>query len=372
MAKDYYDILGVSKSATKEEIKKAYKKLAKQHHPDINKGSGATEKFKEINEAASVLGDDEKRTQYDQFGDADAFKKSSGFSGFDSSDFGFGTSDFASFDFEDIFNRFFSGGFSGSSRRRVQRQGDDLRYDIEITLEESAFGAVKEIVLPKLERCPKCDGSGAESSSDIINCPDCRGSGAIRRVSRTPFGMFSTTTTCGKCRGEGKVIKNECGHCDGTGVIKKTKKIEIKLPAGAEDGTNLRLAGQGEAGEKGARAGDLYIVIHVREHDVFDRDGDNINVKVHIPFAVAVLGGEVDVPTLNGKEAIKIPPGTQSNSMFKLRGKGIPHLHGSGVGDENVEAIVAVPKHLTAKQKELLRQFEKESKNKGFFQKVFE
>ena len=367
--KDYYKILGVNKNATKEEIKKAYKQLAKKYHPDLNKDHGAAEKFKEINEAAAVLGDDEKRAQYDQFGTtAEQF---SGGRGFDFSDFSSDFGDFASFDFGDIFDRFFSGGGMFSSGRRGPKNGSDLRYDIEITLEEAASGATKSIIIPHLVRCSKCHGSGAESESDIIECPDCNGKGMVRRTQRTPFGMFSTTTTCRRCRGSGEFIRNECSGCDGTGVVKKSTKIEIKIPPGAEEGTNLRIAGEGEAGEKGARQGDLYVVIHVKEHNIFERDGDDINVKVNIPFTIAALGGEIEVPTLKGKAKLKIPAGTQSNTFFRMKDKGIPHLHGNGIGSENVEVIIKVPERLTNKQKELLREFEEESKSKGFFGKVF-
>ena len=333
--KDYYKILGVEKNATKEEIKKAYKKLAKQYHPDVNKDGGSTEKFKEINEAASVLGDDEKRAQYDQFGTT--YDKFTGH-GFDFSDFGFDSGGFESFDFEDIFDRFFGAGFGfgPKTRGRRARRGADLRYDMEITLEDAAFGAAKHISIPRLETCDECGGSGAESKSDIAACPDCNGRGVVTRVQRTPFGMFQTTTTCRKCSGEGKYIKNECPKCDGTGVVRITKKLEIKIPEGAEEGTNLRIAGGGEAGGKGASPGDLYIVLHMKEHDIFERDGDDINVKVNVPFTIAALGGEIDVPTLNGEAKLKIPAGTQSNTIFRMKEKGIPFLHDGGRGNENV------------------------------------
>ncbi len=369
--KDYYKILGVDKNATKEEIKKAYKNLAKKYHPDLNKGEGAAEKFKAINEAAAVLGDDEKRARYDQFGTtAEQF---AGGRGFDFSDFGFDFGDFASFDFGDIFDRFFSGGGEGifGSRRRGPRNGSDLRYDIEITLEEAAFGTTKNIVIPRLTKCNKCHGSGAESESDIVECPDCDGKGMARKVQRTPFGVFSTTTTCRKCKGSGEFIKNECSVCDGTGIVKKNIKIEIKIPAGAEEGTNLRVMGEGEAGEKGANAGDLYVIVHVKEHDVFEREGDDININIDVPFTLAALGGEIDVPTLKGKAKLNIPAGTQSNTVFRMKDKGIPHLHGRGIGSENVEVVIKVPERLTKKQKELLKEFEKESKKKGFFKGVF-
>ncbi|MAE42933.1 molecular chaperone DnaJ [Candidatus Woesearchaeota archaeon] len=368
MAKDYYKILGVDKTATKEEIKKAYKNLAKKHHPDLNKEEGSTEKFKEISEAAAVLADDEKRTKYDQFGTT-ADKFGQGFQGFDFSDFmsdagGFG------FDFDSIFESFFGGGFHG--RRRGPRRGNDLRYDLEITLEEAATGVTKHITVPRMEQCGKCHGTGAESDKDVISCPDCNGTGIQRRTQRTPFGMLATTTTCRKCQGQGKYIKKECADCNGNGIVRKTRKIEIEIPTGAEQGTNLRVAGEGEAGEKGAETGDLYVVIYVKEHDVFERQGDDIYVKVPVSFAVAALGGEIEVPTLSGKAKLKIPSGTQNNTVFRMKGKGIPYLHGYGTGNENVEVVVEVPKKLSKKQKELLKEFAKEGKKKGFLEKILE
>ena len=370
MAKDYYKILGVEKSSTKEEIRKAYKKLAKKYHPDLNKGEDSTEKFKEINEAAAILADDEKRTKYDQFGTtADQFGQ--GFQGFDFSDFMSDVGD-AGFDFDSIFESFFGGRSPFGSRKKSPRRGADLRYDMEIILEEAATGITKHIVIPRLETCTKCHGSGAETEEDIENCPDCNGTGVIRKTQRTPFGIFSTQGACGKCSGQGKYIKNECEVCDGTGVEKKTRKLEIKVPAGAEEGTNLRVSGEGEAGEKGAPAGDLYVVIHVKEHDTFERDGDDIYVKIPISFTIAALGGEIDVPTLDGKVKLKIPSGTQNNTVFRMKDKGIPYLHNHGSGNENVEVIIEVPEKLSKKQKEILKEFEKESKKKkGIFSKIF-
>jgi len=366
MAKDYYKILNVDKTATKEEIKKSYKNLAKKYHPDLNKSEDSTEKFKEINEAAAVLADDQKREQYDRFGTtAEQFK---GFQGFDFSDI---MSEAGGFNFEQIFESFFGGSFGGG-RRRSPSRGADLRYDMEITLEEAAKGIEKHISIPKLVKCEKCDGSGAESETDIVSCPDCNGSGMQRREQRTPFGIFATQTTCRKCRGSGSYIKNECNTCDGTGVVRKTRKLEIKIPAGAEEETNLRIMGEGEAGQKGAEPGDLYVVIHVLEHDVFERQGDDLYLKVNVPFTIAALGGEIEVPTIDGKAKLKIPHGTKSNTIFKMNGKGIPYLHGSGQGDQLVEAIIQVPEKLNKKQKELLKEFEKESKiKKGFLKGVF-
>ena len=277
------------------------------------------------------------------------------------------------FDFENIFEGFFGGRSPfGGGRRRGPRRGADLRYDLEITLNEAAEGITKHIVIPRLEQCTKCQGSGAESDSDIVSCSDCEGSGVQRRTQRTPFGIFQTQTTCGKCRGQGKYIKKECAVCDGTGVVKKTRKLEIKVPAGAEEGTNLRIAGEGEAGEKGASTGDLYVIIYVKEHEIFERQGDDIYVKVPIPFTIAALGGEIEVPTLNEKAKLKIPSGTQNNTIFRMKDKGIPYLHGNGKGDQNVEVVIDVPEKLNKKQKELLKEFEKESKKKkGFLGKMF-
>ena len=361
--KDYYKILGVPKNATKEEIKAAYKRLAKQYHPDLNKSSGAAEKFKEINEAASALADDQKRAQYDQFGTAEAFR---GFEGFDFSDFMSDISGFG-FDFDRIFENFFGGGYGGRARRR--QRGSDLRYDLEIELEDAAFGSTKTINVPRLEECEKCHGTGAEKESDIVNCADCNGRGIVTRTQRTPFGLFSTTTTCRKCRGEGKYIKNECKECDGKGVVRKTRKIEVKIPKGAVDGTNLRIQGEGET-QAGMSPGDLYIVINIKPHKIFERHGNNIYAKIPISFVTAALGGEIEVPTLEGKASLKIPAGTQSNTVFRMKGLGIPDLHSHHVGDENVEIYIAVPDKLTKKQKQLLEEFEKE-KGKGFLKGVF-
>jgi len=366
MSKDYYKILGVERSATKEEIKKAYKTLAKKYHPDLNKADASTEKFKEINEAAAVLADDEKRSQFDKFGTA-ADQFGQGQQGFDFSDF----MQQGNFDFDSIFESFFGGSPLGGRRQQGRRKGSDLRYEMDISLEDAATGVSQEVNIPRLEQCSHCHGSGAHSASDIVTCPDCDGQGMVRRTQRTPFGMFATTMACGKCRGAGKSIKKECHECDGTGLQRKTRKIKVEVPAGAEEETNLRLRGEGEAASKGGEAGDLYIVIHVKEHDIFERRGDDIYTKITIPFALAALGGEIEVPTLSGKATLKIHSGTQSNTIFKMKNKGIPFLHGHGHGDENIEVVVDVPKSLTKKQKELLRDFQEESKDKKGFFKFF-
>ena len=349
MAKDYYKVLGIDKNATKEEIKKAYKKLAKKYHPDLNKDKDAEQKFKEINEAASVLADDEKRTQYDQFGTT-----AEGFSGQ-----GFNFDDLmrntGGFDFDSIFDSFFGGGIFG--RKRGPRRGADMRYDTDITLEDAAKGTTRTIEIPIHERCDKCNGSGAKSEKDIIECPDCNGAGMIRRTQRTPFGLFSTQSVCRKCMGEGKFVKKKCSECKGKGSVKKNKKIELKIPAGAETGTNLRIRGAGAIGEKGAEAGNLYVIIHVKEHELFIRHGNNIHIKVPISFVTAALGGEIEVPILDGKAKLKIPAGTQPGTIFRMRKKGIHSLHGFGTGDELVTITIEVPKKLSKKQKELLKEF---------------
>jgi molecular chaperone DnaJ len=363
MAKDYYEILGLEKGASKDEIKKAYKKLAKKYHPDVSKEENSTEKFKEINEAAAVLGDDTKRQQYDQFGTADPGTGA----GFDFRNFGFGAE---GFDFGDVFDQLFRGG--GSNRGGYQpRRGSDLLYELEINLEDVAKGIKKEISVPRLEKCPKCEGSGAKSKSDVVSCPDCQGSGSVRQERRTPFGYFSTTSQCGKCKGSGEYIKEECIECDGTGLIKKTRKIEVDIPNGVEDGMRLRIAGEGEAGEKGSSPGNLYVEINIKSHDVFQRDGDNLYLELPISFVQAAVGCEIEVPTLDGKAKLKIPAGTKTHTLFRMRGKGLPHLRDHGQGHQIVKVIVDVPEKLNKKQKDLLKEFEKSFKGKGLFKNVF-
>ncbi len=357
--KDYYDILGVGKDAPKDEIKRAYKKLAKKYHPDINKEDpNASEKFKEINEAASVLGDDQKREQYDRFGTAD----SSGMGGQ-----GFNFNDFANFgfDFGDIFEGFF-GGKSGARGRHEASSGDNLRFDMEITLEEAAKGVAKTVIIPRHEKCEKCKGLGG---TDIKKCAQCGGSGAVRQTSRTPFGIFSTTRECPACQGSGDIVKNVCEFCDGEGRVKKERRLEIKIPAGVEEGTRLRVSGEGEAGERGAPSGDLYVLIHILPHKFFKRKGNDILTNAEISFAEAALGTTIEIPTLEGTATLKIPAGTQPGTIFRMKGKGIPDVHGYGAGSENITVNVAVPEKLSKKQKELLEEFEKESgkKRKKFF-----
>ncbi len=355
MAKDYYKILGVSNGASQEEIKKAYKKLAKKYHPDLNKSPEATERFKEINEAAAVLGNPQKRQNYNQFGTEEGLK------GFNYGDFGgFG------FDFDKIFDEIFAGfgfgprtGFGQKTRR-----GQDLFTELEVTLEDAAFGAKKTIEIEKLERCGGCGGSGAVQKSSIKKCDECNGTGMSRHTRRTPFGIFSTTTTCRKCGGVGEYIADPCEECNGKGIVQEEKKIEIKVPAGVEDGTRLRISGGGNAGEKGSSHGDLYVEIAVKLHKIFERHENDIFLEAPISFGMACLGGELEVPTLDGKTKIKIPSGTQSGTVFRLKGKGLPSLRGYGHGGENVKVVVEVPKKLSKRQLELLHEFEGSAKKK--------
>src|SRR3989344_1995210 len=365
MAKDYYDILGVKKGASKEEIKKAYKTLANKYHPDLNKESDAAEKFKEINEAASVLGDDQKREQYDRFGKADT----SGFSGYDFRDFGFTGGEF---DFGDIFDMFFGGAGSFRGPQRDNR-GSDLRFDITIELEDVANGVEKNIVIPRLETCPECKGSGAESEKDIVTCSQCHGSGRVTMTRRTPFGVFQTTSTCNVCHGRGKEIKKPCRKCHGSGRVENRAKVKIEIPPGVEDGTRLRIGGQGEAGIKGGPAGDLYVIIHVNEHNVFAREGDDLYIEVPISFSQAALGDTIEVATLDGKAKLKIPSGTETHTVFRIKNRGIPHIHGSGRGDEKVRVIIETPKKLTKKQADLLKEFGEmsEKPSQSFLKKIF-
>ncbi|KYK25356.1 hypothetical protein AYK26_06275 [Euryarchaeota archaeon SM23-78] len=369
MAKDYYKILGVDKGASKEEIKKAYKRLAKKYHPDLNKESDSADKFKEINEAASVLGDEEKRKQYDMYG-VDAFKyagaggSGAGFGGFDFSGFDFSDFGFDSFDFDSIFDTFFSGAFGGRTRRSPftrarSTTGKDLAYDLAVSLEEAAKGVKKKIRVTKNYVCDECDGKGG---TGIASCPDCDGGGVYRETRRTAFGLFQTSTTCRTCNGTGETIKHACKECEGTGRVRKTKTIEVDVPAGIMGGAKLRVAGEGEAGYRRARPGDLYLLIHVEPHELFERHGDNLVLEQNISFIQAVLGDKIKVPTIDGEASLKIPAGTQPGTILKMSGKGVKHLHGFGKGDQLVKINIEVPKKLSREQEKLLKEFEKSLK----------
>jgi len=378
MAKrDYYEVLGLSKGATEEEIKKAYRKLARQYHPDVNKDDKeAAEKFKEINEAYHVLSDPEKRARYDQFGHAGVDQGEAGdFGGFGGfGDFG----NFGSFGediFGDIFENFFGGGM-GRTRRSGPIRGADLRYDLSITLEEAAFGADKEIEVERMESCDICNGTGAKPGTRPKTCPQCQGSGQIKHVQNTAFGRFVNVTTCPACHGEGYIIEEPCHKCHGSGKIRVSRKIKVKIPAGVDTGSKLRMSGEGEPGQKGGPPGDLYIFIRVKPHKLFVRNGDDLIYETPISFVQAALGDEIEIPTLEEKVKLKIPEGTQPGTKFRLKGKGIPHIRGIGRGDLHIKVNVVIPKKLNDKQKELLRKFaeisgdELKQQSKGFFSKV--
>lgn len=349
--RDYYEVLGVAKDASKDEIKKAYRKLSKKYHPDINKAPDAAEKFKEIQEAYEVLSDDQKRTQYDQFGHAGPNQGFGGGNGFG----GFSSSDFDSFGFEDIFSTFFGGGRRNDPN--APRQGADLQYTMTLEFEEAVFGKETDIRIPREETCDTCHGTGAKPGTHPKECPHCHGTGQLNTEQSTPFGRIVNRRVCHYCGGTGKIITDKCKTCGGTGRVKKRRKIHVKIPAGIDDGQQLRVAGQGEPGINGGPAGDLYIIFHVRPHELFERDGDDIYCEIPIAFTQAALGDEIEVPTLHGKVKLKIPAGTQSGTKFRLRGKGVPNVHGHGTGDQHVITRIVTPTKLTDRQKQLLREF---------------
>ncbi|VVB81282.1 Chaperone protein DnaJ [uncultured archaeon] len=350
MSKDYYKTLGVEKGASQEEVKKAYKRLAKKYHPDLNKEAGATDKFKEINEAAAVLGDPEKRQQYDQFGTSDFGQQA----GFDFRDFN------GSFNFDDIFDQFFSG-FGFKSRGGRGRPGRDLVAEVDVTLEDVSKGTTREIEMQRSVTCSECRGKGGKN---FVQCSDCQGQGMVRHAKRTPFGVFATTSSCGACKGTGEVADNVCETCDGEGVIVSREPVKVKIPAGVEDGMKLRVSGEGEAGQQGAPSGDLYVIVHVLEDERFTRDETDLVVEQPISFSTACLGGEITVETLAGRKKVDIKPGTQNNSEVRLKEEGLPDLRSSRTGDFVIKVSVEVPKKVSKKQAELLQEFEKEGKKK--------
>lgn len=376
MAKrDFYEALGLNRNAGPDEIKKAYRRLAREYHPDANPGDKEAEaKFKEIKEAYDVLSDPNKRAHYDRFGhQEEAFQGFDGPGGFG----GFG--DFSS-GVEDIFEAFFGGGFSTGGRRRsssAPRRGSDLRYDLEITLEDVVHGKTTSINIPRTESCSSCEGSGAKEGSRPETCNACGGSGQQQVVRNTSYGRFVSIRTCENCRGEGRVIKDKCPDCRGQGKVMREKTIEIKIPPGVDAGSKLRVAGEGEAGARGGSPGDLYVFIHIRPHEFFKRQGNNILCEVPISFVDAALGSEIEVPTIDGKTNLRIPEGTQPETEFSIRGKGIPNMRGFGKGDLVIKVKVEVPRKLNARQKKILQEFAHEGggkitghQEKGFFDRM--
>ncbi|WP_026906237.1 molecular chaperone DnaJ [Paucisalibacillus globulus] len=342
--RDYYEVLGIEKSASKEDIKKAYRKLARKYHPDVNKEPDAADKFKEAKEAYETLSNEQKRAQYDQFGHA----------GMNGQGFG-GGQDFGGFG--DIFDMFFGGG--GGRRRdpNAPQQGADLQYTMILDFEEAIFGKETDISIPKDEECDTCHGSGAKPGTKPKTCSHCNGSGQLNTEQNTPFGRVVNRRVCHHCNGTGKIIPEKCTTCGGDGTVKKNKKIHINIPAGIDDGQQIRVAGKGEPGKNGGPAGDLYVVIQVRRHEFFTREGDNIFCELPLTFAQAALGDEVEVPTVHGKVKLKIPAGTQTGKTFRLKGKGSPNVRGYGNGDQHIKVRIMTPTKLTDRQKELLREF---------------
>lgn len=363
--RDYYEVLGLDRNASDEDIKKAYRRLAKKYHPDLNPDNKEAEaKFKEVNEAYQVLSNAQARAQYDQFGHDGPTGQ--GFEGFD---FGGG--------FGDIFDMFFGGGFGGSrsSRRRGPVAGADLRYDLRISFEEAAFGTKKEIEVVRMETCPDCQGTGAKKKSDSKTCNVCNGTGEVQEAQNTAFGRFVNVRTCDRCNGEGTIISNPCGKCHGRKKIRRVRRLSVTIPAGIDNGQAITLRGEGEPGERGGPHGDLYVYISVKPHKIFKRNGYDLHCEMPITFGQATLGAELEIPSLNGRVKYTIPEGTQTGTVFRLRNQGISHLRGSGKGDLYVRVNVDVPKRLSEDQKAVLRQFEEMTRDrndqrKSFFDKM--
>ncbi len=344
--RDYYEVLGIPRNASAEDIRKAFRKLAFQYHPDRNRNDGAADRFKEVNEAYEVLSDADKRAAYDRFGHSGAdgmFGR--GFEGFDFGGFG------------DIFDAFFGGGTTAA--RQVPRRGGDIRFKIAISFEEAALGCEKEIDVSRTEVCATCHGTRSRPGSQPDRCPECGGTGQVRRVQRSIFGQFINTSVCSQCRGEGTIIKEVCPDCRGSGIQKQKRRISVKVPAGVDDENVIRLTGEGDAGSRSGPAGNLYVAISVRKHDYFSREGDNILYELPVNFAQAALGTEVDVPTLHGTEKVKVPSGSQTGRVFRLKDKGIPHLRSRGNGDQLVVLRVVTPESLSKEQRKLFEELEK-------------
>ena len=354
--RDFYEVLGVKKGASEDELKKAYRKLAKENHPDLHPGDKECEaRFKEINEAYEVLSDPDKRAKYDQFGHA-AFDPSQGFGG------GGGFGGFEGFGgFGDIFSDICGGGFGfgggGGRNPNAPRKGDNLRATVNIKFEEAAFGVKKDVFVSKIEQCHDCKGTGCAEGTTAEVCPDCKGTGTVMSTKRTPFGMVQSSEQCPKCKGRGKIIHSPCKTCRGIGSVRRQHKVSVSIPAGIDDGQTISLKGQGNAGLNGGPAGDLLITVLVQPHARFERDGASILLDQEISFAQAALGAEVEVPTLDGKVKLNIPEGTQTGTTFRLKGKGVPFLRNGGRGDQFVTVNVAVPRSMTSTQKNALRRY---------------
>lgn len=363
--RDYYEVLGVSRDASDDEIRKAFRKLAFQYHPDRNPSADADAKFKEINEAYEVLSDAQRRREYDQFGHQGAPAGAPGFGGF------------AGFGFDEIFETFFGAGARTAGARRTQR-GSDLRVDLTLTFEEAVFGSEKTVEVPRWERCSRCNGNGAEPGTQPSRCPTCNGTGEIRRVQQSVIGQFVSVTVCDRCRGEGQVILTPCTECRGSGRMRASHRVLVTIPAGIDDGQQIRLPGEGEPGLHGAPAGDLYVAVAVTPHQSLKRQGFDLVYDLSINVAQAALGDEVMVPTPEGPPArVKVPGGTQTGRVIRLKDRGVPHLRASGRGDLLVRVRVTIPQHLTDEQRDLFQKLAKTlgdepHEDRGFFEKVKE
>lgn len=346
--KDYYEVLGVGRGASADEVKKAYRKLTRQFHPDANKGDpSAEEKYKEINEAYEVLSDPEKRAQYDQYGFVGDMPPGGGYGG-----------GFQDMDLGDLFGDIFGGGFGRQGRHRADpnapRRGNDLEYAMSVTLEEAFRGATKKVEIPRLETCDRCHGDGSEPGSTPETCPTCGGTGQVQQVMNTPFGQMAQVIACSTCHGTGKIIKNPCKECRGQGRVRKKHSVEVKIPRGVDTGVRLRVSSQGESGINGGPSGDLYLLIEVKSDKRLQRRGDDLNTTVDISYPQAALGSEVKIETFDGAENLQIPAGTQPGSKLRIKGRGMPRLRGGGFGDMNILVRVTVPKNPSSQEKELL------------------
>ncbi len=364
--RDYYEILGVSRNASEDEIKKAFRRLARQYHPDVNKESGAEARFKEVSEAYEILSDPEKRQRYDRFGHAGVSGDGAG-AGFDPFVFNFG----------DIFDQFFNASGPGQQRRGAAPRGSDIKYDLTISFEEAVFGCQKEIDIPRWESCGVCSGSGAQPGTSTQRCPVCQGTGEIRKVQQSIFGQFVNVMVCERCHGEGKVISTPCEKCRGQGRVRANRRVMVNIPAGVDDGVTVRVQGEGEAGAKGSSAGNLYVNLTVKPHPFFKRQGNDIIYEMNCSFAQLALGDEVDAPTIDGaKTSLKIPAGTQTGRSFRIKGQGAPVVHSQQRGDMHIIVKVITPNTLTPRQKELLREYaeiekqQNERGNQNIFDKI--